>query len=72
MEGLEGTSIGRVGRDVNRIRTSLLEGLGWKGIKGWKGRRLEGLDPDAVAGKGSRWEGLEGTLIGRVGSGCCC
>ena len=56
--------IERVGRDVD-----------WKG---WKGRRLEGMNPDvdwkgwirtsigrdAVAGRG-----LEGTLIGRVGSG---
>ena len=58
LEGLEGTSIGRVGRDVD-----------WKGwiqtllMEDWKGRRLEGLDPDVVDGR------LEGTPIGRVGSG---
>ena len=78
---MEGTLIVRIGRDVNWIRTSLLEGLEGTSIgrvkrdvvddrdvswKGWKGRRL---DPDVVAGRAGRdvnWE-----RIGRVGSGRC-
>ena len=65
---MEGTSIGRVGRDVVAGRVG--RNVDWNG---WKGRRLEGtLDPDVVAGRE-----LEGTLDqdvvdGRdVGSGRC-
>ena len=56
---LEGTSIGRVGRDVDWIRTLLLEGtligrvgpvVGWKG---WIRRRLEGVGSDVD------WKGMQ-------------
>ena len=53
---LEGTSIGRVGRDVDLILTLFLKGY-WKGRR-WVRTLLMGrLDPDVVAKRG-----LEGAL----------
>ena len=55
--GLEGTSIGRVrsgwrleGTAIGENRTSLLD-------EDWKGRQLERLDPDVVAGRDVDWKG---------------
>ena len=61
LEGLDPSSIGRVGRDVN------WKGVGRVGSEGccWKGRRL---DPVVVDGRIGR-----DVVDGRdVGSGCCC
>ena len=59
--GFEGTSIGRVGSG----------GCCWKG--GWKGRRLEGIEPDVVDRRvrsGRKLEGMDPDVLdGRVRSG---